>query len=50
MRWTKGIRDPHFIVDHAGGPEFFLANLISKMKHSTPLGSRIAEVHNGSSF
>src|SRR4051794_31007164 len=28
----------------------FLANLLSKMKHNTPLGSRIAEVHNGSSL
>jgi type I restriction enzyme M protein len=28
----------------------FLANLISKMKSGTPLGSRIAEVHNGSSL
>jgi len=28
----------------------FLANMLSKMKTSTPLGSRIAEVHNGSSL
>ena len=28
----------------------FLANMLSKMKHNTPLGSRIAEVHNGSSL
>jgi type I restriction enzyme M protein len=28
----------------------FLANLVSKMKHATKLGSRIAEVHNGSSL
>jgi len=28
----------------------FLANMLSKMKHSTPSGSRIAEVHNGSSL
>jgi type I restriction enzyme M protein len=28
----------------------FLANMVSKMKHGTPLGSRIAEVHNGSSL
>ncbi len=27
----------------------FMANLISKMKHNTELGSRIAEIHNGSS-
>ena len=28
----------------------FLANMLSKMKRDTPLGSRIAEVHNGSSL
>jgi type I restriction enzyme M protein len=28
----------------------FLANMVSKMTTSTPLGSRIAEVHNGSSL
>src|SRR5271166_2128245 len=28
----------------------FLANMLSKMKHTTTLGSRIAEVHNGSSL
>jgi len=28
----------------------FLVNKLSKMKHKTPLGSRIAEVHNGSSL
>ena len=32
------------------GQMLFLANLLSKMKHATPLGSRIAEVHNGSSL
>ena len=57
-----GIVDPRFIIEHDGDPEFslvtrssdgqmlFLANLVSKMKHNTPLGSRIAEVHNGSSL
>lgn len=56
------IRDPRFIVNHDGDPEFslitrsndgqlmFLVNKLSKMKHQTPLGSRIAEVHNGSSL
>lgn len=56
------IKDPRFIVSHAGDPEFslitrsndgqlmFLVNKLSKMKHQTPLGSRIAEVHNGSSL
>ena len=28
----------------------FLANMLSKMKQGTPLGSRIAEVHNGSAL
>jgi type I restriction-modification system DNA methylase subunit len=28
----------------------FLANMLSKMKHGTRLGSRIAEVYNGSSL
>jgi len=57
-----GIKDPRFVVNHAGDPEYslvtrssdgqmlFLANMVSKMKHDTPLGSRIAEVHNGSSL
>jgi type I restriction enzyme M protein len=56
------IRDPRYIIEHAGDPEFslitrssdgqlmFLVNKLSKMKHNTPLGSRIAEVHNGSSL
>jgi type I restriction enzyme M protein len=56
------ISDTRFIVSHAGEPEFkmiprssdgqmlFLANKISKMKHDTELGSRIVEVHNGSSL
>ena len=32
------------------GQMLFLANMVSKMKQDTPLGSRIAEVHNGSSL
>lgn len=56
------IIDPRFIVDHDGDPTFslltrtsdgqmlFLANMVSKMKQTTTLGSRIAEVHNGSSL
>jgi type I restriction enzyme M protein len=32
------------------GQLMFLVNKLSKMKDSTPLGSRIAEVHNGSSL
>jgi type I restriction enzyme M protein len=62
MGGKAGIKDPRFIVEHDGDPEFslvtrssdgqmmFLANLVSKMKHGTKLGSRIAEVHNGSSL
>jgi type I restriction enzyme M protein len=56
------IRDPRFVTQHAGDPEFkmitrssdgqlmFLVNKLAKMKHGTRLGSRIAEVHNGSSL
>ncbi|MDD4162631.1 MAG: class I SAM-dependent DNA methyltransferase [Methanothrix sp.] len=56
------IRDPRYIIEHAGDPEFklvtrssdgqmmFLVNMLSKMKHKTALGSRVAEVHNGSSL
>jgi type I restriction enzyme M protein len=62
MGGKDGIKDPRFIVEHAGDPEFslltrssdgqllFLANMVSKMKRKTRLGSRIAEVHNGSSL
>jgi type I restriction enzyme M protein len=62
MGGKQGIRDSRFIIEHAGDPEYslitrssdgqmlFLANMLSKMKTSTKLGSRIAEVHNGSSL
>ncbi len=62
MGGKSGIRDPRFIVEHDGDPEYslitrssdgqmmFLVNMLSKMKQDTPLGSRIAEVHNGSSL
>jgi type I restriction enzyme M protein len=62
MGGKGGIKDPRFVVEHAGDPEYslitrssdgqmlFLANMLSKMKHKTELGSRIAEVHNGSSL
>lgn len=62
MGGKSGMRDSRFIIEHAGDPEYslvtrtsdgqmlFLANLVSKMKHDTKLGSRIAEVHNGSSL
>ena len=62
MGGKSGIKDPRFVVEHAGDPELslitrssdgqmmFLANMLSKMKHDTAMGSRIAEVHNGSSL
>ena len=62
MGGRNGITDPRFAIQHAGDPEYslitrssdgqllFLANMLSKMKDDTPLGSRIAEVHNGSSL
>ncbi len=58
----KGMRDGRFVVQHGDDPDFslvtrtsdgqlmFLANKLAKMKHDTPLGSRIAEVHNGSAL
>ena len=61
MGGKKNMRDPRFVISHAGDPEYslvtrmsdgqmmFLANMLDKMK-DTPLGSRIAEVHNGSSL
>ena len=56
-----GMRDPRFKVIHQGeelslvtrssdGQMLFLANMAAKMNHSSALGSRIAEVHNGSSL
>lgn len=62
MGGKKDMRDPRFIVEHDDDPEYslitrssdgqmlFLANMVSKMKTRTKLGSRIAEVHNGSSL
>ncbi len=62
MGGKSGMSDPRFVVNHAGDAEYslvtrssdgqmlFLANKLSKMKRGTPLGSRIAEVHNGSSL
>lgn len=58
----KGIQDTRFVTSFADDPEFlmiprtsdgqllFLLNNVSKMKETTELGSRIAEVHNGSSL
>ena len=62
MGGKKDMRDPRFMIAHGDDPEYslvtrssdgqmlFLANKLSKMKQDTPLGSRIAEVHNGSSL
>ena len=62
MGGRRGMTDPRFVIEHEGDPEYslvtrssdgqmlFLANMLSKMKTDTPLGSRIAEVHNGSSL
>ena len=62
MGGKSGMKDPRFVVEHGDAPEhslitrsndgqmMFLANMLSKMKRDTPLGSRIAEVHNGSSL
>ena len=62
MGGKSDITDPRFVVEHGGDADYslitrssdgqmmFLANMLSKMKHGTPLGSRIAEVHNGSSL
>lgn len=61
MGSKSGIKDPRFVVKHrdeelslitrsSDGQLLFLVNMLSKMKHDTPLGSRIAEVHNGSSL
>ncbi len=62
MGGKKDVRDPRFMFEYRGEPEYslltrssdgqmlFLANMLSKMKQDTKLGSRIAEVHNGSSL
>ena len=62
MGGKQEMRDRRFLIEHAGDPEYslitrssdgqmlFLANMLSKMKRGTPVGSRIAEIHNGSSL
>ncbi|MXZ83224.1 MAG: SAM-dependent DNA methyltransferase [Synechococcus sp. SB0666_bin_14] len=62
MGGKKGMADPRFVIEHAGDPQYslvtrssdgqmlFLANKLAKMKQGTKLGSRIAQVHNGSSL
>ena len=61
MGGKDGMRDPRFKVMHQGeemslvtrssdGQMLFLANMAAKMNDKSALGSRIAEVHNGSSL
>ena len=62
MGGKTGMRDARFLIDHDDDPEYslvtrssdgqmlFLVNKLAKMKTGTRLGSRIAEVHNGSSL
>ena len=61
MGGKDGMRDPRFKVMHKGeelslvtrssdGQMLFLVNMASKMNAMSALGSRIAEVHNGSSL
>jgi type I restriction enzyme M protein len=61
MGGKDGMRDPRFKVMHkdeelslvtrsSDGQILFLANMASKMNDRSALGSRIAEVHNGSSL
>ena len=62
MGGKKDMKDPRFIINHgdeadlslitrsSDGQLLFLVNNLTKMKNNTPLGSRIAEVHNGSSL
>ncbi len=58
----KNMNDPRFVIEHAGEPEYqmlprssdgqllFLVTMLAKMNHGSPLGSRVATVHNGSSL
>jgi type I restriction enzyme M protein len=62
MGGKGNITDHRFVIPYGDDPEYrmiprssdgqmlFLVNMIAKMKHNTELGSRIAEVHNGSSL
>jgi type I restriction enzyme M protein len=62
MGGKSDIKDPRFVLQHKDNPDYkmitrssdgqlmFLVNKLSKIKNNTKLGSRIAEVHNGSSL
>ena len=47
---TRATPSTRCITRSSDGQMLFLANMLTKMKHGTKLGSRIAEVHNGSSL
>lgn len=62
LKDKKDITDGRFLIEYDGNPDYslvpnigdpqmlFLANNISRMKDTTELGTRIVEVHNGSSL
>lgn len=62
LKDKKDITDGRFLISYDGNPAYslvpnigdpqmlFLANNISRMKDTTELGTRIVEVHNGSSI
>lgn len=61
MGGKANVKDARFVVQHqdeelklltrsSDAQMMFLANKIAKMKHGSRMGSRIAEVHNGSSL
>lgn len=62
MGGKSDLNDHRFIIQHKNDPEYkmttrssdgqlmFLVNKLSKIKRNSKLGSRIAEVHNGSSL
>lgn len=62
MGGKNDLKDPRFILEYGNEPEYkmitrssdgqlmFLVNKLAKMKKTSKLGSRIAQVHNGSSL
>lgn len=62
MGGKRDLKDPRFILEYGDEPEYkmitrssdgqlmFLVNKLMKMKEKSKLGSRIAQVHNGSSL
>ncbi len=62
MGGKSDLKDPRFILEYGDEPEYkmltrssdgqlmFLVNKLMKMKEKSKLGSRIAQVHNGSSL